>query len=97
MLLKIRLPYNLNSISQFSAIEVLKAKHTLLPKIKEIIKERNRLYEKLSEMNGIYPFKSDANFILFRVDNSSKNIYQKLKSKGILIKILMMVGFLKIV
>ncbi len=86
MLLKIRLPYNLNSISQFSAIEVLKAKHTLLPKIKEIIKERNRLYEKLSEIDGIYPFKSDANFILFRVDNSSKNIYQKLKSKGILIK-----------
>ena len=39
----------------------------------------------LSAMNGLEIFPSDANFILFRVNNATK-IFQMLKDKGILIK-----------
>jgi histidinol-phosphate aminotransferase len=82
---KVRLPFNLNSLSQAIAIEALKDRRTTKSYIKSIISERERLFNALTEMNGIKPYPSEANFILFRVKDSNR-IYSGLLKKGILIR-----------
>jgi len=82
---KVRLPFNLNSFSQAVATEALKNKRTTKSYIKSIISERGRLFNKLAGINGIMPYPSEANFILFKVKNSDK-VYQKLLKKGVLVR-----------
>jgi histidinol-phosphate aminotransferase len=82
---KVRLPFNLNSISQRLAIEALKNKKQLQSCIASIISERKRLFKEMEKINGIKPYPSEANFILFRSVNSDK-IYKALQKKGILIR-----------
>lgn len=80
-----RLPYNLNSLSQAIAIESFKNTKIINNQIKAIVKERNRLFRELSNMNGIKPFPSEANFILFKLPYADL-IYKKLIHSGVLIK-----------
>ncbi|RJQ41598.1 MAG: histidinol-phosphate transaminase [Nitrospiraceae bacterium] len=82
---KVRLPFNLNSISQAVAAESLKNTRTIKLYIGLIASERERLLNELWKIRGIKPYPSEANFILFRVKNSDK-IYQKLLKKGILVR-----------
>lgn len=80
-----RLPYNLNSISQALAAEGIKNKKVINAQIKIIIKERDRLFMELSNLKGVKPFPSDANFILFKVPDA-ETVYQKLIECGVLIR-----------
>lgn len=82
---KVRLPFNVNSLSQAIATEALKDKKTLQSYIKSIISERERLFSELSKIEGIKPFPSEANFILFKVGNPDK-IYKMLLRKGVLVR-----------
>ncbi len=82
---KTRLPYNLNSISQAIAIEGIKNKNIISAHIQTIIRERKRLSKELSKMEGVQPFPSEANFILFRVPDAEKT-YSKLIKLGVLIR-----------
>ncbi|MDO9028753.1 MAG: aminotransferase class I/II-fold pyridoxal phosphate-dependent enzyme [Candidatus Roizmanbacteria bacterium] len=82
---KVRLPFNLNSVSQAVAIEALKDKKTINSYIKLIISERGRLLNELAKINGIKPYPSEANFILFRVENPDK-VYKGLLKKGVLVR-----------
>jgi histidinol-phosphate aminotransferase len=82
---KVRLPFNVNSISQRIAVEALKDRKTLQRHIKAIISERENLFNELAKIDNIKPYPSEANFILFRVKDSER-IYQSLLSKGILIR-----------
>ena len=82
---KMRLPFNLNSLSQKVAIDALKKDKELKSRISKIISERKRLFKEMSKMNGIRPFPSDANFILFQVDDADK-LYKDLLKRGVLIR-----------
>ncbi len=82
---KVRLPFNLNSLSQQIAVEVLKNKKTAQSKIKSIISERDRLLNEMEKIKGITPYPSDANFILFRLKNPDR-IYNGLLKKGVLVR-----------
>lgn len=82
---KVRLPFNLNSLSQAIAIETLKDRKAMQMYIKLIISERKRLFSELAKISGIRPYPSEANFILFRVKDSDR-IYIGLLKKGILIR-----------
>lgn len=82
---KIKPPYNINELSQQKAIELLRLNKTNI-QIKELIFERNRVAKVLTEIPfvlDVYP--SDANFVLFKVDNAVKR-YNKLLNKGIVIR-----------
>jgi len=84
---KVRLPYNVNSLSQRTAKVVLRNDRVIDKQINAIIKERKGLYKRLLKMDGITPFPSEANFILFRTDNDASNkIFQRLIDKGILVR-----------
>jgi histidinol-phosphate aminotransferase len=82
---KVRLPFNVNSLSQAIAGEALKDRKALQNQIKSIISERERLFNELSKMEGIKPYPSEANFILFRVKNP-ENVFRGLLRKGVLIR-----------
>jgi histidinol-phosphate aminotransferase len=82
---KVRLPYNINVLTQTVAEHVLRH-HTLLAQQAAAIKtERGRLYEELKRMPGVRPFPSDANFILFKT-GAAEQVFNDLKRQGVLIK-----------
>lgn len=82
---KVRLPFNLNSLSQKVAVDALKKNRELKSRISKIVSERKRLFKEMLKMNDIRPFPSDANFILFQVNNADK-IHKDILKKGVLIR-----------
>jgi histidinol-phosphate aminotransferase len=82
---KVRLPFNLNSLSQTVALEALKNKKQMNSGIRSIISERKKLLKEMKKVSGVTAYPSDANFILFKVQNGDK-IYNDLLKKGILIR-----------
>ena len=86
---KLRLPYNINSLTQVTASFAIDNWSVFRGQIEQICRERDRVYKVLSSMQGIQAFPSDTNFILFRVsENRAEKIHAQLLHKGILIKCL---------
>lgn len=92
---KIRLPYNINSLSQAVAVAALKERNVIERQISVLISEREKLYNALSRMQGVAALPSETNFILLRTAADATRIYAKLKQTGILIKNLNRPGPLK--
>jgi histidinol-phosphate aminotransferase len=82
---KVRLPFNLNALSQAIALKAMDDKAALKRNIRLIVSERKRLFRELSGIEGIIPYPSEANFILFRVGEPEK-VYQGLLKKGVLVR-----------
>ena len=84
---KVRLPYNINVLTQVSATFALKHKAVFDAQTRTIRTERARLYEALNRMAGLHPYPSEANFILTRVpEGRAGGLFDGLKQAGILIK-----------
>ncbi len=83
---KIRLPYNINSLSQMAGVSALKQKTVINRQISILISERKKLYNELSRMPGVKAFPSETNFILLRTSSDASVIQKKMKKAGILIK-----------
>jgi histidinol-phosphate aminotransferase len=87
---KIRLPYNINVLSQASATFALRNRHVLDAQTQAICEERARLADALAELGAggrLLSFPSDANFILTRVaPGRAGAIFDGLRTRGILIK-----------
>jgi len=82
---KVRLPFNVNSLSQTIAFELLKNRKMMQSYINVIISEREKLFNELEKIDGIKPYPSEANFILFKVKDADK-LYKGLLKKGILVR-----------
>ena len=82
---KVRLPFNLNSLSQVIAEEVMKRGGILKRNVRSVISERKRMFRMLSEIGGVKPYPSEANFILFRTADSDC-IYEGLLKEGVLVR-----------
>jgi histidinol-phosphate aminotransferase len=82
---KLRLPYNVNVLTQIVAERVLGAADLLEAQAREIRSERARLGTALAGLPGITVFPSDANFILFRAPDAER-AFESLKRQGVLIK-----------
>jgi histidinol-phosphate aminotransferase len=92
---KIRLPYNINSLSQEVGITALGHQEVIERQISLLISERERLYNALSKLPGVTAYPSETNFIMIRTAADASRIHQKLKQAGILIKNLNKPGPLK--
>lgn len=84
---KIRLPYNINTLSQLSACFALEHYETFQQQTQQIRQDRATLLQKLSAMPQVETWDSEANFILMRVENAVA-VFESLKQQGILIKCL---------
>jgi len=82
---KVRLPYNLNSLSMRAAEIILGHKEVIDGQVWHIVKERERLYDALGKMPGVTAYPSKTNFVLFRVAGASR-IFEGLKKRGILVR-----------
>jgi len=92
---KVRLPYNLSLFSQVAGRIALEKRRFLTRSIKTIISERERVFENLCRLNGIYPYPSHANFILFKTCTCSDKLYSYLTKNGVLVRNLNGYGGLK--
>jgi histidinol-phosphate aminotransferase len=82
---KLRLPYNVNTLTQVVAREVLRHGGVLTEQAGAIKLERRRLVQALQGVPGATAYPSDANFILFRISQAER-VFEGLKRRGVLIK-----------
>ena len=82
---KLRLPYNVNVLTQLIAEHLLKREDVLHEQAAAIRSGRARVLERLRQIPGVHAYPSDANFVLFRVA-AADAIFEALKREGILIK-----------
>jgi histidinol-phosphate aminotransferase len=82
---KLRLPYNVNTLTQMVAREVLQHDAVLTEQAAAIKLERGRLLSELQKVLGLTAYASDANFILFRISHAER-VFDGLKQRGVLIK-----------
>jgi histidinol-phosphate aminotransferase len=84
---KIRLPYNINILTQATAHFALTHHALFDEQTQNICSERARVYGQLCRMEGIKAYPSAANFILFRTpENKATDIFMAIKQQGVLIK-----------
>ena len=81
-----RLPYNLNSLSQAAAGFYLDNEEAFLEQAAAIRRWRGELTSAMETVPGIHLCPTDANFIFFSCDFDADRVYRKLKERGILIK-----------
>ncbi|MDH3514279.1 MAG: histidinol-phosphate transaminase [Gammaproteobacteria bacterium] len=84
---KVRLPYNIGTLTQASAEFALTHMVLLDEQAGLIRSEREKLFQALSGMKGTKPWPSRTNFILFRVEKANPDtVFEGLRSRGVLIK-----------
>lgn len=84
---KALLPYNLNALSQTIAevaVEMYEAE--LQPLVRQIVAERDRLFQSLGEIRGLDPVPSAANFMVVRVARDPKQVFAELLQRDILVR-----------
>jgi threonine-phosphate decarboxylase len=80
-------PWSVNSIAQLAADYVVKDKNFINKTIKLIKKERNFLFNHLTQISYLNPYPSFANFILIKLKKlNSTTLADKLGLRGILIR-----------
>lgn len=77
LLLRLKLPFNVNVIAESAAITTLQDLSFAKDSIKKIIDERERMYKTLSKITDIQVYQSYGNFLFVQV---KKNMYEKIKS-----------------
>jgi len=81
------LPYNLNAISQAGAETALDLyEEELRPLVDAIVAERNRLFVALSQIEGLVPVASRANFMIVKSAIKPKSVFNELLQRDILIR-----------
>ncbi|WPL15406.1 Histidinol-phosphate aminotransferase 2 [Thiorhodovibrio winogradskyi] len=84
---KTRLPYNINVLTQASAVFALRHAEVFDAQTRLIRAERERLAKALAAMDGMQVYPSEANFILLRLpDGTAGPVFMGLKAQGVLIK-----------
>jgi len=82
---KLRLPYNVNVLTDAAARYVLSRPAVLEAQVARIVAERTKLETALDAMPGVRRFPSAANFVLVRLADGPR-AFEGLKARGILVR-----------
>jgi len=82
---KLRLPYNVNSLTACAAGFALDHHEVLAAQAQAIVAERARIEAGLDRLAGVRRFASAANFVLLRVARAD-DVFEGLKARGILVR-----------
>jgi histidinol-phosphate aminotransferase len=82
---KVRPPYNISVLNYECALFALEHQHEFTAQAQQIRAQRAIVFEALTAIPGVGPFKSDANMILARVPDAAKT-FDGLKARGVLVK-----------
>ena len=86
---KLRLPYNINTMTQASALVALSHWSVLAEQAQQICDDRTQLSQALATLPGVTVYPTAANFIVIRCHEtgpSATQVFEGLKAAGILIK-----------
>ena len=82
---KLRLPYNVNSLTACAAEFVLDHNDVLVAQTEAIVAERSRIEAELDRLRAVRRFPSATNFVLMRVAEAGA-VFERLRARGILIR-----------
>lgn len=83
---KVRLPFNLNAFSQAAAVVLLNHQEWIDANIREVVRERVRVMDRLVALPGVEAFPSAANFILFRTTLPGNDVFEAVLGQGVLVR-----------
>ena len=83
---KVKLPYSLNAISEIAATIALEHRALRDMNVQRIVGERERVVRAMRKIPRITLFPTKANFVTFRAERSSKEIFEALFARGILVR-----------
>ncbi len=84
---KLRLPYNINALTQAAATAILEHAEVLDAQAAALRASRAELADALARLPGVTVFPSAANFLLLRVKDAPA-VFAGLKRRGVLVKLL---------
>jgi histidinol-phosphate aminotransferase len=82
-------PFNVNSVTQQAVALALEKWSYFEQQIKLVVNEREWLMKKLRQIDGVNPYPSDANFILFKVAKeglTSATVAERMENRNVLVK-----------
>ncbi len=83
---KIKPPYNVNQLTQYQALKRVLDETLVQEEVKKILVERNILTKELEQLSFVeHIYKSDANFVLAKVDDANKR-YEELLALKIVVR-----------
>jgi histidinol-phosphate aminotransferase len=85
-LTKVRQPYSVDRFSQWVASLVFRERVVFEGQIREIIRQRDVVEHGLGQLRGVEVFHSEANFVLFRVDQAASVWRDLLHGHDILVR-----------
>ena len=86
-LAKVKLPYSVNIFTLIASEVFIDRWDSLKSWIGVLVGERRRVFSALTAMDGVRPYPSDANFLLFEtLRKSPSEVFRALLSRGILIR-----------
>lgn len=84
---KVRLPYNINVLTQASALFAMQHQSVLDAQTAQLRCDRALLFTALNAISVLQVYPSEANFILFRVPaGQGQAVFEGLRARGVLIK-----------
>ncbi|MEG0331773.1 MAG: histidinol-phosphate transaminase [Clostridium sp.] len=83
--LKVKPPYNLNSLTQMAGEVILDNRDKVFESIERIKKQRDVMIKDLSEIKGIQVFETGANFVLIKTEKAG-TITNLLKDRKIIVR-----------
>jgi len=81
-----KLPYNLNFFSQAAAMAALENASALREQTEYIKAQRELVYRRMREIEGVTVYPSRANFLLFETERSPGEVFEGLLTHGVLVR-----------
>jgi histidinol-phosphate aminotransferase len=84
---KVKLPYSVNIFTLLGAEVLIRRWDMIKVWIAVIMQERERMFEALSRIKGLAPYRSSANFLLVELTGSTPgDVFRRLAERGILVR-----------
>jgi histidinol-phosphate aminotransferase len=82
-------PFNVNSVTQQTIALALEKWSYFKQQINSVVNEREWLMKQLKQIDGVNPYPSEANFILFKVTKdslTSATVVERMENRNVLVK-----------
>ena len=84
-IIKGKIPFDINVFSHTAALKLLGHRDLFRERVEAIRAERDRVYDAMQEIDGVRPFPSQANLILFEVPDPGA-VFDGLVGRGVLVR-----------
>lgn len=91
----VRLPYHLSALTQAAAKAALEHSALMLENVEKIKEQRDRICSAVSEW-GLVAYETDANFVLVGGFTNPEEVFERLLTKGVLVRNVSIPGTLRI-